>query len=57
MRLDVDRRKVSGLVVHEHPLGSPNHVRVPAAPLVSPERWIHDVEVVIADLHAAGGVD
>jgi hypothetical protein len=41
----------------EHPFGRPNHVRAPAAPLVSPERWIHEVEVVIADLHAADDVD
>ncbi len=57
MRLDVDRRKKPELVVHEHPFGRPNHVRVPAAPLVSPERWIHEVEVVIADLHAVDDMD
>lgn len=57
MRLDVDRRKEPELVIHEHPLGQPNHVRVAAAPLVSPERWIHHVEAVILDLYEVDGED
>lgn len=57
LRLDVDRRKEPALVIHEHPLGQPNHVRVAAAPLVSPERWIHQVEAVILDLCEVDGVE
>ncbi len=57
MRVDVDRRKEPALVIHEHPLGRPNQVRVAAAPLVSPERWIHQVEVGILDLYEVDGMD
>jgi hypothetical protein len=49
-RLDVDRRKPRELMVHRHPLGEPNDSRVPAAPLVAPERWIEHVEALILDL-------
>lgn len=49
-RLDVDRRKPGGLAIHLHPYGRPNSVRVPAAPLGSPESWLEDVENLIFDL-------
>jgi hypothetical protein len=34
-RLDVDRRKSRGLMIHLHPFGEPNEVRVPAASKMS----------------------
>lgn len=49
-RLDVDRRKPPGLAIHLHPYGQANSVRVPAAPLCSPEAWVEDIERLISDL-------
>ena len=49
-RLDVDRRKPTDLFVHRHPFGEPNERRVPAAPLVAPERWIEEIELLILTL-------
>jgi hypothetical protein len=49
-RLDLDRRKRPELMIHRHPLGEPNDRRVPASPLVAPERWIEHVEALILDL-------
>ena len=46
-RLDVDRRKKPSLWVHRHPLGQPNRVRLPAAPLIHPDAWVQHVEGVI----------
>lgn len=48
-RLDVDRTKGSGLRVHRHPLGEPNHVREPAAPLKHPDAWVQHLEELIAE--------
>jgi hypothetical protein len=48
-RLDVDRRKAPELWVHRHPLGHPNGVRLPAAPLMHPDAWVQHVEQVILD--------
>lgn len=46
-RLDVDRRKAESLMVHRHPVGEPNDVRVSAVPLVAPERWLEEIELLI----------
>ena len=50
-RLDVDRRKDRSHIVHRHPLGQPNQVRVPAASLRHPEAWVAHVEELIADYY------
>ncbi len=47
-RLDVERDKPAELVVHRHPLGEPNDVRQPAAPLRHPQAWVTAVEEAIA---------
>lgn len=50
-RLDVERSKSAALVVHRHPLGEPNDVRQPAAPLRHPQAWVTALEEVIADYY------
>jgi hypothetical protein len=49
-RLDVDRRKPAGLIVHRHPYGEPNPIKLPAKPLAAPEAWMTQVERLIYDL-------
>lgn len=49
--------KELALVVHKHPLGQPNRVRVAAAQLLSPERWVHQVEAVIRGLYEVDDMD
>lgn len=48
-RLDVDRNKSSDLWVHRHPLGQPNDVRDPAAPLKHPDAWVKHLEDLVAE--------
>jgi hypothetical protein len=48
-RLDVDRTKSQELWVHRHPLGEPNQIREPAAPLKHPDAWVQHVEELIAE--------
>jgi hypothetical protein len=48
-RLDLDRTKPRALGIHRHPLGEPNEVRLPAAGLMVPARWLEHVEEVIYD--------
>jgi hypothetical protein len=36
------------LIVHRHPLGEPNHVRLPAAPLRHPNAWVQQLEELLA---------
>jgi len=47
-RLDVDRTKSPDLRVHRHPLGEPNRIREPAAPLKHPDAWVQYVEQLVA---------
>jgi hypothetical protein len=47
-RLDVDRSKPPELWVHRHPLGQPNDIRVPAAPLKHPDAWVLHIEELVA---------
>jgi hypothetical protein len=46
-RLDVDRSKPGRLMIHRHPYGEPNEVRVPAKHLAAPERWVQEVEEIV----------
>lgn len=49
-RLDVDPKKARSdpsLLVHRHPLGSPNDDRRPIDALAEPSAWIEDVELLV----------
>lgn len=48
-RLDFDRTKPRTLKIHRHPFGKPNEVRLPAAGLMVPARWLEHVEGLIYD--------
>jgi hypothetical protein len=48
-RLDLDRSKPAALLIHRHPYGSSNAVRVPAAPLIVPAQWLVHLEELIYD--------
>ena len=49
-RLDVARGKARALIIHLHPHGSPNDVRVTRARLGSPGQWIVELEGLVHDL-------
>jgi hypothetical protein len=49
-RLDVARGKARPLMIHLHPHGSPNDVRVTRARLGSPGQWIVELEGLVHDL-------
>ncbi|MGK2939787.1 MAG: hypothetical protein ACSLFR_18615 [Solirubrobacteraceae bacterium] len=51
-RLDVDRRKPVGQMIHRHPFGHPNAKREPASSK-APESWIQHVERLSAELFFA----
>jgi hypothetical protein len=51
-RLDVDRSKPRGLMIHNHPYGRPNQAREPAPRLAAPERWLQEVEEIVFQHHA-----
>ncbi|MGP0101440.1 MAG: hypothetical protein ACLPUT_07460 [Solirubrobacteraceae bacterium] len=46
-RLDVDRSKPAGAMIHRHPYEQPNDVREPASHLAAPERWLQEVEEIV----------
>ena len=46
-RVDLHRAKPRPLAIHRHPFGQPNEVRLPAASLFVPARWVEHVEEVI----------
>lgn len=46
-RIDLQRAKPRPLIIHRHPLGEPNEVRVPATALLVPARWVAHVERLI----------
>ena len=48
-RLDLDRSKPPALVIHRHPYGFPNPVRMPASPLILPIQWLQHLEELIYD--------
>lgn len=50
-RLDVDRSKPTGLMVHRHPHGHPNAARRSARHLAAPERWLQEVEEIVYQHH------
>lgn len=52
-RLDLDRAKPARLVIHRHPYGFPNAVRMPAAPLIQPVQWLQHLEELIYDTFGA----
>lgn len=54
-RIDLQRAKPRPLIIHRHPFGEPNEVRVPAAPLLVPARWVAHVErLIFIHLHGPG---
>ena len=54
-RLDLQRTKPRPLLVHRHPFGEPNGVRLPDASLLVPARWVEHVEEVIYDHFGLSG--
>ncbi len=49
-RLDLDPKKIQRnpeLLIHRHPLGRPNEVRLPVESLPEPSEWIEDVERLV----------
>ena len=46
-RVDLHRAKPRPLLIHHHPFGQSNEVRISAASLFVPARWVEHVETVI----------